>query len=215
MNITFDVVNETLTLLPEKAVYWERKKTLFITDTHFGKTDSFRAHGIPVPTGSLDNDINVLTSLIEKLKPEIIFFLGDLFHAKKSKNEELMRRLTTWREKFSNVEMNLIRGNHDQHAGDPCEELKINCFDGPFEIAPFILSHDPQVFPSGYTLCGHVHPAVKLTGNNIPSASVPCFYFSKHYAILPAFGSFTGTYKIKPVKGDNIFLATGTKVIPA
>ena len=213
--VTFDAANETLTLLPEKAIYWERKKILFVSDTHFGKSDSFRAHGIPVPTGSLDNDINVLSSLIEKVKPEVIFFLGDLFHAKKGKNDQMMERLIKWREKFSSVEMNLIRGNHDESAGDPCEELNINCFDGPYEISPFILSHDPQEFKEGYTLSGHVHPAVRLSGNNVPSVSVPCFYFTKHYAILPAFGSFTGTFRIKPVKGDRIFLATGTKVIPA
>ena len=213
--VKFDVANETLSLLPEKAVYWERKKMLFISDTHFGKSDSFRAHGIPVPTGTLDNDINVLTSLIHKIQPEIIFFLGDLFHSKQGKNDLMMKRLISWREKFPSVEMNLIRGNHDHSAGDPCEELDINCYDGPMTLEPFVLSHDPMESKEGYVLCGHVHPAVRLSGNNVPSVAVPCFFFSKNYAILPAFGSFTGTYKIKPVVGDRVFLATGTKVIPA
>jgi metallophosphoesterase superfamily enzyme len=88
----------------------------------------------------------------------------------------------------------LVRGNHDKRAGDPPAKLDIECVDAPYEFAPFILAHHPARYDNGYVLCGHVHPGIW-----IPYAGkVPCFAFSEHTAILPAFGDFTGLALVGP-----------------
>jgi len=66
-----------------------------------------------------------------------------------------------------------------------------------------------------YILCGHIHPAIRLQGTGRQSARVPCFYFSKHQAILPAFGAFTGMYTIQPKEQDQVFLVVQNKVLNA
>jgi hypothetical protein len=42
---------------------------------------------------------------------------------------------------------------------------------------------------------------------------LPCFYFTEKYAILPAFSRFTGLYKLRPNKKDNIFALVENQVI--
>jgi uncharacterized protein len=42
---------------------------------------------------------------------------------------------------------------------------------------------------------------------------LPCFYFSKKHAILPAFSRFTGLAKIKPGMADNVFVIVEDDVI--
>jgi hypothetical protein len=41
----------------------------------------------------------------------------------------------------------------------------------------------------------------------------PCFYFTKDHAILPAFSRFTGIYKIKPKRGDNVFVLVENQIV--
>jgi uncharacterized protein len=42
---------------------------------------------------------------------------------------------------------------------------------------------------------------------------LPCFWFGKYVAVLPAFGSFTGTYTVLPKQGDRVFVVADTAVI--
>ena len=51
--------------------------------------------------------------------------------------------------------------------------------------------------------------------NGIANQSImlPCFYFGKEYAVLPAFSRFTGLSKIKPVAVDNVFAIVLDEVI--
>ncbi|MBS1493194.1 MAG: ligase-associated DNA damage response endonuclease PdeM [Bacteroidetes bacterium] len=199
------IADEKLELFPEKAIYWEKERILFISDTHFGKTSTFRIQGIPVPAGGLNEDLKKITSLLNKTKAEKIYFLGDLFHSRMGKTPSVLDAVINWRENHKEIEMNLIRGNHDYHAGDPCEELDIKCYDEPFDLSPFVLKHEPEKSNDGYVLCGHIHPSIHLYGKGGSSLKAHCFYFTEKYAVLPAFGDFTGTYKIRPAENDRVF----------
>ena len=56
-----------------------------------------------------------------------------------------------------------------------------------------------------YFFCGHIHPAIHLSGTGKQSLRFPCFYFAKNYAVLPAFSRFTGTHLIDPGKNEVVF----------
>lgn len=64
-----------------------------------------------------------------------------------------------------------------------------------------------------YTLAGHVHPAVVLHDVDGSSLRLPCFYFGRHYGLLPAFGSFTGTHAIRPRAGDGVYVIAEAEVV--
>ena len=88
----------------------------------------------------------------------------------------------------------LVRGNHDDAAGDPPPDWGVDVVAEPHPLAPFLACHVPVAPRSGYALCGHVHPGVTAARRRRDqSARLPCFVLGRRRAILPAFGGFTGS----------------------
>jgi DNA ligase-associated metallophosphoesterase len=208
------VADEDLELLPERAVYWAARKTLFVADTHWGKAAAFRAHSIPVPHGTTGDDLARLEAAIAKTGAERLVLLGDAIHAREGRSAKTMGEIARWREAHRGLDILLVRGNHDKRAGDPPEELRIRCEDAPVTAGPFVYQHHPAAARRGYALAGHVHPGIRLHGKGRQRERLACFYFGPQYGILPAFGSFTGSAIVTPGEGDRVFAIAGDDVIP-
>jgi hypothetical protein len=56
---------------------------------------------------------------------------------------------------------------------------------------------------------------VRLKGKGRRYERFACFYFSADYAILPAFGSFTGHHRIRPSAGDGVYIVAENQIMPA
>jgi len=63
-----------------------------------------------------------------------------------------------------------------------------------------------------FQISGHVHPGIRLKGGAKQTLVLPCFYFSKKKALMPAFGEFTGLAVIKPKKEDRIWVVAENKL---
>jgi uncharacterized protein len=213
MNLDIIFANETLQLLPQKALYWPREKTLFIADIHFGKVAAFRAAGLPLPPGSTTNALLRLDTCVVKTNATRIVFLGDFLHSRDARAKETFARFAAWRKLNADLELVLVRGNHDAHAGDPPMEWNIRCINEGETVGPFCLAHHPEPDLRGYVLAGHVHPAVRLQGRANDSLRLPCFWFGAYVCVLPAFGEFTGTYTVQPKTGDRVFVVAEQQVI--
>jgi DNA ligase-associated metallophosphoesterase len=208
---SIEVAGETLLLMPERAVSWAREKTLFITDTHFGKAAAFRASGVAIPDVETD-DLYRLGAALQRTGAERIIHLGDLFHALEWRDEHVYQLLGEWRSAHQGLSILLVRGNHDQHAGDPPSDWMIECVNEPFALPPFALRHYPYSSMSGYTLAGHLHPAVRLAKGK-DTLKLPSFVFGEDVAILPAFGSFIDSATFASANGDQCFLIADGAVI--
>jgi DNA ligase-associated metallophosphoesterase len=208
------IAGEDLTLLPERAVCWAAQKTLLVADPHFGKAATFRALGVPVPRGTTTGTLARLDAVIDRTMPDHLVFLGDFLHAAEGRDAETLRVLNEWRRRHSALEMTLVGGNHDARAGDPPRELEIRCTTAPMPAAPFVLDHHPRTSEAGYVLCGHIHPAVTLTGIGRQHSRLPCFWFGKQVGVLPAFGEFTGVAVADVEAGDQVFVVAGDEVLP-
>lgn len=206
------VAGERLALLPQRAVYWPRERTLFVADFHLGKAAAFRSAGIPMPPGTTTQNVGRLDAAVEATGARRIVFLGDFLHAKASKAPATQARFGAWREARPGLELVLVRGNHDAHAGDPCEAWRIRCIDEGAAFGPFIANHHPGTARGGYVLAGHIHPAVRLSGGG-DSVRLPCFWFSQRVGVLPAFGAFTGTAVVRPREGDQVFVVADDQVL--
>ena len=211
--IDIEVKGEILTLLPERAAYWQRESALLIADPHWGKAATFRAGGIPVPSGTTIEAIDRLDDLVIRLSAKRVIFLGDLLHAKPGRSNEMFAALGAWRESRAEVDVVLVRGNHDRRAGDPPAELRFVCVDAPYVIAPFVFAHHPVVHDSGYVIAGHVHPGIRLYGRAKQRERLPCFVFGLDVGILPAFGDFTGLGDIDPGDFERIYAIAEDRVI--
>jgi len=208
-----EIAGDRVVLLPERVAYWERRQTLLVADPHFGKAAAFRAAGVPVPRGTTTGSLIRLDAALERTGASRVVFLGDFLHAREGREAETTRIVGEWRSRNASIDMLLVRGNHDKRAGDPGPEIDIACVDGPVAEPPFVFTHKPLVSDAGYVICGHVHPAARLTGPGRESARLPCFWIRPDVAVLPAFGEFTGVADISAEAGDRVWvIADGTVV---
>lgn len=208
-----EIHDETLLLLPERAVYWPRTGTLFIADPHLGKSATLRAHAIPLPEGDMAADLHRLSQAVRRTQANQVIILGDLLHAARGRDASVLTTFTAWRAQHMDLHLFLVRGNHDRSAGDPPEDWQIQIVNGPTPGPHFVLSHEPFEPTEGYALAGHIHPAVQLTGKGRQSLKLACFWFGENCGVLPAFGDFTGGALIKPRRGDQVFVVTETQVM--
>ncbi|WPB56754.1 ligase-associated DNA damage response endonuclease PdeM [Xylophilus sp. GOD-11R] len=207
-----NIDGETVHLLPDPALWWPAGATLFIADLHLGKAAVFRARGLPVPSGTTRSNLGRLEALLTRHAARRLVVLGDFLHAAESRTPEVMAALHDWRLAHAALEVVLVRGNHDSHAGDPPSSLGIAVVDEPWVVGPFACCHHPQIHDGHHVLAGHVHPAVRLRGPGRDALRLPCFVQEDGLTVLPAFGDFTGTHVLAPTAGQRLYAVGGGQV---
>jgi DNA ligase-associated metallophosphoesterase len=211
--VTLEVGGEALALLRQKAAFLVRTQTLLIADAHFGKAVSFRRLGVPVPRGTTSENLALLTALIEETKARRVVFLGDFLHSQHSHAPSTLGAVARWRAAHAALELVLVRGNHDDRAGDPPASLGFQVVDEPWIEGGLALCHHPEPRDASYVLAGHLHPCISLSGRAHDRLRLPCFHFGARVGVLPAFGSFTGMHPVRRGPGDRVFVATGESVV--
>jgi len=203
---------ERVELLATRALNWPRARTAFVADVHLGKAAAFRAGGVPLPRGSTAADLARLSIVLRETGAQRLVVLGDFLHGAGGRVSALDVAFRAWRAEYAAIEIVLVRGNHDDRAGDPPPEWHITVVAEPHPLAPFLACHVPVSPRSGYALCGHIHPGVTLHGPADQSERLPCFVLGRRRAILPAFGGFTGLARASPLTGDRIVAIAGTRL---
>ncbi len=201
-------------LRPDRTLFLRASRTLIVADVHWGKAAAFRAQGVPVPHGTTRTGLDRLDAAITSSGAEHLLILGDLLHARIGMQRGTIDALEQWRDSRRDLQITLVRGNHDYHAGDPPASLDIMCVDAPLHVGPFALHHHPCDDASGYVLAGHVHPVVQLRGRARQKLTLPCFAFGARGGLLPAFGEFTGGGVIDQRDYDRLFVIADDAVVP-
>ncbi|MDQ6684847.1 MAG: ligase-associated DNA damage response endonuclease PdeM [Pseudomonadota bacterium] len=194
-----------LTLLAEKAAFIGASRTLLIADAHIGKAVSFRALGVPVPRGTTSETLAALDALIAKVGARRIVFLGDFLHSARAHALATLAAVAAWRARHPALEVVLVRGNHDDRAGDPPRALGFRVEDEAWHDDGFAFCHHPRPQAGAYVLCGHLHPCIGIGGRAYDHLRLPCFWFGENVGVLPAFGAFTGMHPIRPGPRDRVY----------
>ncbi len=211
--IPFSFRNNTWLLTPGRSIFWEEKKLLILSDLHLGKSGHFRKSGIAVPQKVFREDLQRLVDQVLFFNPTQLIIVGDLFHSTDNKEHELFLK---WRKDLSHFPFKLIKGNHDILTDDWYAEAAIDVISDELVIDDFVFTHDitgSRSTKDKYYFSGHIHPGIVLNGMGKQSLRLPCFYFGKQFAVLPAFGKFTGTYAIDPGKDEHVFAVLEKEVI--
>ena len=195
-----------LWLLAEKAIYWPERRLLLIADAHFGKAAAYRKLGQPVPHGTTASNLRAIDALLARYDCTHLVFLGDFLHAPGSHSAGTLAALAAWRREVANLEITLIRGNHDLRAGDPPAELNFRVVSEPLVMGPFALQHEPDSHAQLHVLAGHVHPVFRLHGRGRQSLRLPCFQLGQKVSLLPAFGAFTGGYNVDNAADQRVYV---------
>jgi DNA ligase-associated metallophosphoesterase len=199
-------------LLPERALHWAEGHVLAVADLHWGKTESFQQHGIPLPTGVLEDDLARLSAALNATGARRLLLLGDLIHSRQGLTDDVVRHVTAWREGHPGVEMVLVRGNHDRHVKSLPPTWRMEDRADALDEGPFRFAHHPEAVPGRYVWAGHLHPMVRLTGG-ADRLRLPCFHVGRDVGVLPAFSAFTGGVNVSRRAGDRVFAIAGPAVV--
>ena len=211
----FILRKQTLWLSPARCIYWEEEKALILSDLHFGKSGHFRKSGIGVPQNIYKEDLQRLFTQIQFFKPSVLLIAGDMFHSHANKEIDFFLK---WRNDMPDLSIHLIKGNHDVLTNKFYEQANIKVARQKYSIDKFCFTHDIASVcddndDEAFTFSGHIHPGIRVDGGGKQSFKLPCFYFTKKYAVLPAFSMFTGLYKVIPRKSDTVFALVEDQVI--
>lgn len=204
-----ELQGEHLVLSPYRAIFWPRKRWLLLSDAHLGKAAHFRKAGLPLPDVHDEAVLERLTWLVDEYSAERTVVLGDLFHSAYNNSWDLFRK---WMDE-QHCEVHLVLGNHDVMADRRYLDAGLHLHDEVLLEGPFALTHEPRTVEDHYVLSGHIHPAVKLEGLGRQRLQLPCFWFADQQAVLPAFGTATGTHAIQPGAMDRCFAVTERSVL--
>ena len=197
-------------LLPERAVYWPAAETLVVADLHWGKGETFHAHGIPIPTAILDDDLARLERALLRTGATRLLVLGDLVHGALAPS--VIEAVARWRVRCA-VPTVLVRGNHDRHVPVLPRSWEIADHVGTLREDGYAFTHAPEPTSGAYTWAGHIHPMAWLRGRT-DALRLPCFHVGPEVGVLPAFGTFTGGVAVRPTRGDRLYVIAGTSVVP-
>ncbi|MBS1705513.1 MAG: ligase-associated DNA damage response endonuclease PdeM [Armatimonadetes bacterium] len=209
--LTIEFGGEELTLMPSGGCFWAAKGTLFVADLHLGKSQSFRARGLAVPTGSSAATLKKLYVDLNSTGAKTVVILGDLFHHRDSHCEALLAQVLEWRSRCSNPNCLLVEGNHDLWAGVPNEYGFTLIQQDHFE--PWAVFHEPDFLDDRLALAGHIHPGVKIALDSRTAIKAKAFWRTSNRLVLPSYGQFTGSSTIEPKPDHGIYPIIEDRVI--
>ena len=193
MSLRVDVAGETLWLLADGAVWWPGERTVFVADLHLGKGAAFRAQGQPVPAGSSARTLARLEALVTSRGAERLIVLGDFWHGAQGMVPPLIDAVAAF---AGRVPTTLVLGNHDRRIHP--EGLPMDVVSKPLPLGGLTAAHEPPpVGAPGFTLAGHLHPAIVVNSRAGDRLRRPCFVHYPHTLVLPAFGGLTGALTLR------------------
>ncbi|MEM6998993.1 MAG: ligase-associated DNA damage response endonuclease PdeM [Pseudomonadota bacterium] len=209
--LTIELAGETMQLHHERAAFWSKNKCLIVADTHFGKDGVFRTHAIPIPDGIAQHDLKRLTKLIEETKAERLIVLGDFIHGYLDKTQPFIEQFNDWRMHHSALTIEVVLGNHDRSI-NPSHYQNIEWHEEKLE-PPFYFMHEHNKNEQQhFILSGHIHPVIRLNSRG-DRMRMPVFWFQHSHGVLPAFGSMTGGFNIKPTRQDRLYVIGDDEVM--
>ena len=182
--------NEILELTNQRVIYWESQNSLILSDLHIGKSAHFQKSGIPIPKDVLTTDLERLKQLILHFKTKNLIIVGDLFHAEYNSD---LDEFKNWLIQFSDLKIQLIKGNHDRLSHKIYEQFNIDVYASELIINALKFVHDHmKIGHDKFIISGHTHPGVSIKGKGRQRIKLPCFQVSNNQLVLPAFSLFTG-----------------------
>jgi len=116
--------------------------------------------------------------------------VGDLFHAEYNKD---LDEFKSWLTQFNNLNIKLIKGNHDRLSDKVYQQFNIEVFNKNYTENLLKFVHDfDNIEKEYFVISGHTHPGVFIKGKGKQRIKLPCYQVTKQQLILPAFSLFTG-----------------------
>jgi len=213
---TFFLRGEQMVLMPQRALWWPGRETLVVADVHLGKSETYRALGVPIPAGIGEESLARLAALTAVTGARRLVILGDLVHSAAALSAPVRSAVAAVRSDLPERVV-LVRGNHEAAIERLPAEWAVEEVDAPLDAEPFALLHHPAGVRGRYALAGHLHPtfAVAAIGSTGAGGGLrcPCFHFGPRIGVLPAFSAFTRGVPMLIEQGDSVFVIAEGEII--
>lgn len=215
---------ERFTLLPHRAAYWPRTRTLIVADLHLGKEQVARAAGIPLPDALADEALARLIRAVALTDAIRVMVVGDLIHAAAGLTDGEIDRVASAlaRLRDAGTAIAVVPGNHDRALGRVVSAWGLEMLAPRHVEHGVAFVHNPaDVSGAEWTWCGHVHPVVTLPGRT--PVRVPCFIVGERIAgggggagvcVLPSFTAFSSGVTAAGIRGDRFPIVGGRVIGP-
>lgn len=200
-DLDLTIAGEPVRLLRERAMLLPERRILLVADLHFGKAETYRSLGVPMPEGIAEESIERLERAIDRSDAERVVILGDLVHCEEGMEEPIVELFERWRRRVT-LPISLVGGNHDAEVVIP-RSWRVDDDGDERTLGPFLLRHEPRptvrtVSPdSPFVLAGHLHPVLSL-GSGARRVLAHAFIVEPDQAVLPAFTPFARGARVKP-----------------
>ena len=208
-SVEVNIGGHPMLALADRALFWPERSRLMLSDLHLGKADTFRRHGMALPTGGTTLDLDRMSSLAAATGARELWILGDFLHGS-IKRQSWRSQWDDWRVAHATLDIRVLTGNHDTalHAAD----LAVTLLGPAVEDAGIAFRHAPELVESHHVICGHLHPVTRLP---MLGGRWPIFWLRPDQTVLPAFSMFTGGLDIDFKDVDDFVACVKTEAVPS
>ncbi|MCS7144271.1 MAG: metallophosphoesterase family protein [Archaeoglobaceae archaeon] len=172
-----------LKLTPEKAIV--AGKTAVIADLHLGIENAMQNVGIAIPRMQIVDVISKVNEIVDKYEIEKLIIAGDLKHEFAENLPYEWDDVRVFLDSID-VEISVVRGNHDNYLSAILSEYSIDLKDYE-RIEDLYVVHGHKDLGFEKVIMGHEHPAIKFRKEGV-IYSYSCFLVAdKTKFVLPAF----------------------------
>lgn len=205
--ITVEFGGELWAMHADGSLLHSASNTLILADLHIGKVTHFRRAGIAIPNAARSATADRLDACLQQHQPDRVVIAGDLFHSDaNSETHQFIQELPQW----GRVEWVWITGNHDRATSSRYAHLFHQTAPEIF-IGSTRITHESQRAKTP-TISAHLHPVILVQHGARLKTKHRCFAMEKHDFRLPAFGRFTGGFRIQPQPTGRYFILTDKAV---
>ncbi|WP_423792825.1 metallophosphoesterase [Methanocaldococcus indicus] len=160
------------------------KKVGIIGDLHIGFDVHFCESGAMFPMVHMERVLNDIKETIHKFKLKKLIINGDIKHNFKPYPKEIKLLDEFIKELKSEVELILIRGNHDTLCPFDLEEH--------YKLDDFVITHGHKYMDKeDFLILSHEHPSIRLRDELGSIIKFPIYLINNNYIVLPAFNRFS------------------------
>ena len=212
------------------SLWIKDKQILVVSDFHLGYEESLHHKGIFVPKSQINEIIDKLKTILNKVKPRTIIINGDLKHnfGKNLKQEwdDTLKLIDFLKENCR--ELVFIKGNHDNFLKTIANQKNIKVVD-EYLVDDTLLVHGDKLVETKAKsiIIGHEHPAISLKEKS-KIEKFKCFlkgkYKNKELIVMPSFNPLSygsdilnkGRFSpfLKDISNFEVFIVGDKEVLP-
>ncbi|MEM0924778.1 MAG: ligase-associated DNA damage response endonuclease PdeM [Planctomycetota bacterium] len=211
--LTVELLGVQLQFIPGGALFHPDTASVLVADLHLGKDATFRKNGLAVPSGTNEATLQQLSQILESTEASRLVLLGDLIHDRSSLDSSVVDAFAEFCRIHADVEITLIRGNHDRISRFP-NRWRLGERSAGTLLGRIELHHEPVEPTEGsLAVAGHLHPSYRVRSRQESLGRMPCYWLHRGCLVLPALGRFTGTHTVKPRRNDRVWVDAKGSII--